>query len=253
MSDLPAPLTVAAAQPELRPGDLAFNAAAHADAIRAAEARLVVFPELSLTSYALAAPAVSLDDPALAVITEACAATGSVALAGAPIAGPDGVEHIAMIRFDGSGATVVYRKIHPDEAESRRFAAAADPAVMELDGWRLGLAICRDTMMFEHAPATAEFARLAGPGGIDAYVAGSLFTPKGLVRRDKRMPGLARGYRMWVVQSCFAGPGSDFPEVAGASAVWAPDGTVTTRADDRPGRIVKAELHFSGQTAGHAA
>ncbi|WP_030154845.1 carbon-nitrogen hydrolase family protein [Glycomyces sp. NRRL B-16210] len=244
MSDLPDPLTVAAAQPELRPGDLARNAAAHAAAIRAAGARLVVFPELSLTSYALSAPPVPLDDPALAVITLACAETGSVALAGAPIRDADGTEHIAMIRFDASTTTVVYRKIHPDEDEARRFAAASSPTVMTLDGWRLGLAICRDTMMFEHAADTAEHARASGLGGIDAYVAGSLFTPTGLPKRDKRMPQLATGYGMWVVQSCFAGPGSDYPKTVGASAVWAPDGSVAARADDRPGRIVKAELRF---------
>ncbi|THV23532.1 carbon-nitrogen hydrolase family protein [Glycomyces paridis] len=243
MSDFPAPLTVAAAQPLLRPGDVAGNAAAHAVAIREAGARLVVFPELSLTSYTLAAPAVSLDDPALAPITEACTATGSVALAGAPVAS-GGVEHIAMVRFDASGPSVVYRKMHPDEEESRRFAAASSPVVMALDGWRLGLAICRDSMMFEHPASTAEAALRSDTGGIDAYVAGSLFTPAGLARRDKRMPHLATGYRMWVVQSCFAGPGSDYPETAGASAVWAPDGTLAARADDRPGRIAKATLRF---------
>jgi predicted amidohydrolase len=243
MSERPAPLTVAAAQPELRPGDLAFNARAHAEAIRAAEARLVVFPELSLSSYAMAAPSVALDDPELDQIVAACAETGSVALAGVPLREGD-AEFIAMLRIDGSGVEVAYRKMHPDEEEGRRFRAAADPVVLELDGWRLGLAICRDTMMFEHAPATAEFAKRSGLGGIDAYIAGSLYTPTGVVRRDKRMPQLARGYGMWVVQACFAGPGSDFPEVAGASAVWSPDGSVVSRADEEPGRIVKAELRF---------
>ncbi|MFC3491624.1 carbon-nitrogen hydrolase family protein [Glycomyces rhizosphaerae] len=243
MSDRPAPLTVAAAQPELRPGDLPFNAAAHAEAVLASGARLVVFPELSLTSYALAAPAVALDDPELAAIVAACATTGSVALAGAPVKEGD-AEFIAMLRIDGSGVAVAYRKLHPDEEEARRFRAAADPVVMELDGWRLGLAICRDTMMFEHAPATAEFAKRSGIGGIDAYVAGSLFTPLGLPKRDKRMPQLAKGYGMWVVQACFAGPGSDYAETTGNSAIWAPDGTVAVRADEHPGRIVKAELRF---------
>jgi predicted amidohydrolase len=237
------PLTVAAAQPDLRPGDLAFNARAHAEAVRSAEARLVVFPELSLSSYAMAAPSVAVDDPALEWIVEACAETGSVALAGAPLR-EGGAEFIAMLRIDGSGVAVAYRKMHPDEEEARRFRAACDPVVLELDGWRLGLAICRDTMMFEHAPATAEFAKRSGIGGIDAYVAGSLYTPQGLVRRDKRMPQLARGYGMWVVQACFAGPGSDYPDAVGNSAVWAPDGTIAARADEQPGRIVKAELRF---------
>ncbi len=244
MSEIPAPLTVAAAQPELRPGDLEFNAAAHAEAIRRAGARLVVFPELSLTSYALASATVALDDPSLDAIVAACDATGSVALAGAPLKENDGIERIAMVRFDGSGVEVVYRKMHPDEEEGRRFAAAPDPAVMELDGWRLGLAICRDSMMFAHAADTAEFAHGSGLGGIDAYVAGSLFRPQRIAQRDKRMRYLATGYGMWVVQACFAGPGSDFAETSGDSAIWAPDGTVAARADEQPGRIVKAELRF---------
>jgi len=244
MSDYPEPLTVAAAQPELRPGDLAFNAAAHAAAIREAGARLVVFPELSLTSYDLAASVMSIEDPILADIVEACAATGSVALAGAPIKEGD-AEYIAMIRIDGSGAAVVYRKMYPTDNEARRFAAATEPVVMELDGWRLGLAICRDTMVFEHAPQTAGLPRRSGRGGIDAYVAGALYTPKGLPKRDRRMPQLARGYRMWVVQACFAGPGSDFSETAGNSAIWAPDGQVAARADEAPGRIIRTELHFT--------
>lgn len=243
MSDLPAPLTVAVAQPELRPGDLAFNADAHAEAVLASGARLVVFPELSLTSYALAAPAVALDDPELAAIVEACGTTRSVALAGAPVKEGE-AEFIAMLRIDGAGIEVAYRKMHPTEKEARRFKAASDPVVLELDGWRLGLAICRDTMMFAHAADTAEFAKRSGRGGIDAYVAGSLYTPQGLPKRDKRMPQLAQGYGMWVVQACFAGPGSDFPETAGSSAIWAPDGTIAVRADERPGRIVKAELRF---------
>ena len=242
MSERPAPLTVAAAQPELRPGDLAFNARAHAEAIRAAGTRLVVFPELSLSSYAMAAPSVALDDPELDQIVAACAETGSVALAGAPIKEGD-AEYIATLRIDGQGVAVAYRKMHPDEEEGRRFQAATDPVVLELDGWRLGLAICRDTMMFEHAPATAEFAKRSGLGGIDAYIAGALYTPQGLPKRDKRMPQLARGYGIWVVQACAAGPGSDLP-AAGNSAIWSPDGAVAARADEEPGRIVKADLSF---------
>jgi predicted amidohydrolase len=236
-------LTVAAAQPDLRPGELAFNVRAHVEAIRAADARLVVFPELSLSSYSLAAPSVAVDDPALDAITAACAETGTVALAGLPLKEGD-AEFIAALRIDGDGVAVIYRKMHPTENESRRFQAATEPVVMELDGWRLGMAICRDTMMFEHAPGVVEFAKRSGIGGIDAYVAGALYTPNGLVKRDKRMPQLARGYGMWVVQACFAGHGSDYPDAAGHSAVWAPDGTVAARADDRPGRIVRAELRF---------
>ncbi|THV33656.1 carbon-nitrogen hydrolase family protein [Glycomyces buryatensis] len=253
MAEHPAPLSIAAAQPQLRRNDLAYNAAAHAAVIRDAGTRLVVFPELSLTSYALDAPAVSLEDPVFDAIREACTETGSVALVGAPVRETDGVEHIAAIRVDAEGPMVAYRKMYPDESEVRRFTAAADLVVMELDGWRLGMAICRDTGIFEHVAQTAELAKRSGLGGIDAYVAGALFTPKGAGRRDKRMPKLAAAYRMWVVQACFAGLGSDYPVTAGGSGIWAPDGSVAAQADDRPGRIVTALLDFLRSRAATAA
>jgi hypothetical protein len=45
------PLIVAVAQPPCSGYDVAANALAHARAVRAAEARVVVFPEMSLTGY----------------------------------------------------------------------------------------------------------------------------------------------------------------------------------------------------------
>ncbi|MCK5757441.1 MAG: carbon-nitrogen hydrolase family protein, partial [Mycobacterium sp.] len=44
-------LVVAAAQPRVVDDDVDANVASHAESIARAEARLVVFPELSLTGY----------------------------------------------------------------------------------------------------------------------------------------------------------------------------------------------------------
>jgi len=57
------PLRVAAVQPACAARDVAGNAEVHAAAIRAAEAQVVVFPELSLTGYELDASPVAPDDP----------------------------------------------------------------------------------------------------------------------------------------------------------------------------------------------
>jgi predicted amidohydrolase len=75
-------LKVAAVQPACAAHDVAANAATHARTVRSAGARVVVFPELSLTGYELDAQAVALDDIALAPLVEACAATGALALVG---------------------------------------------------------------------------------------------------------------------------------------------------------------------------
>src|ERR1700709_1745424 len=146
-------LTIAVAQPVCRAHDVAANAHAHAAAIRAADARVVVFPELSLTGYEMDAEPLTVDDVRLVPITEACAASGSVALVGAPVAAP-ARPHIAQLRFDGSTTTIAYRKMNLASEESR-FIPGPVPAVIDVDGWRLGLGICRDTGLAEHALQTA--------------------------------------------------------------------------------------------------
>jgi predicted amidohydrolase len=231
-----APLTVAAAQPACVAGDVPANAGAHADAIRAARARLVVFPELSLTGYELDAPPV--DAAALAPIVEACAAAGTVALVGAPVADPR--LHIAMLRVDGAGVRVAYRKGWLGGAEPARFAAGDGPVVLAVDGWRVGLGICKDTGVFQHVAGIAAL-------DVDLYAAGLVHRPEELPEQEARGVVIARACRAHVVFASFAGATGDvFTETAGCSAIWSPDGRAVARAGAEPGGLVRATLTRPG-------
>ena len=137
----------------------------HARAVVGARARLVVFPELSLTGYELDAALVEPGDAALDPIVAACAATGSTALVGAPVPGPGGRAYIAMLEVSPAGVAVLYRKQWIGGDEAVRFSPGDEPTVFEVDGWRLGVGICRDTGIGEHVERMAEL-------DIDAYVAG---------------------------------------------------------------------------------
>ncbi len=196
---MPEPLTIAVAQPACRSYDVAANAPTHAATVRAAGARVVVFPELSLTGYELDAPAIAVEDPRLSPIVEACAETGSLALVGAPVAGTAGRSHIAMLAVDGAGARVAFRKVWLGGDEPGRFSPGAGPAVLEVDGWRLGLAICKDTGVPQHASDTAAL-------GIDAYVAGTCESADDAARQDERARRIATDHRVWVALASFAGP-----------------------------------------------
>jgi len=229
------PLTIAVAQPALVPEDVTANAETHAATIQAAGADVVVFPELSLTGYELAAPPVSADDPALDPVVEACAATGAVALAGGPVRDADGRELIATFAIDGQGATVAYRKMWLHEPEPERFVPGEKPAVIDVRGWRLGLAICMDTGVPDHARLTAD-------AGMDAYVASTLFSPAGAVQRDHRMAGIAADHGVWVAAASFAGPSSHYPETSGGSGIWSPDGSLVVQAGPETGAVVTARL-----------
>jgi predicted amidohydrolase len=240
------PLTVAVAQPPCAAYDVAANAAAHAAAVRAAHARVVVFPELSLTGYELDAPPVSPGDARLAPLISACAETGTLALAGAPVAGDqvtsdqaagaDGRVYIAVLAVSGAGVTVAYRKMWLGAEEARRFTPGPAPAALDVHNWRLGLAVCKDTGVPQHAADTAAL-------GIGAYLAGTVKSAEEAALQDERARRIAIGHRVWVAVASFAGStGGGYSRAAGRSAIWTPEGEPAARAGDGPGAIASATL-----------
>ncbi|MEV4508253.1 carbon-nitrogen hydrolase family protein [Dactylosporangium sp. NPDC049525] len=225
------PLTVAVAQPVCVPYDVVANAAAHAAVVRAAGARVVVFPELSLTGYELDADPVPIDHPGLAPLVAACQETGTLALAGAPVDGPC----IGILAIDGR-VGVAYRKLYLGASEQRRFRPGPEPAVVTVDGWRLGLAVCKDTSVPEHQARTAAL-------GIDGYVAGTLMFDEETGEQDDRGARIAAAHGVWVAFASFAGPtGDGYDRTAGHSAIWSPDGAVVARAGAEPGTFVTATM-----------
>ncbi|MGW7101870.1 carbon-nitrogen hydrolase family protein [Streptomyces sp. NPDC054838] len=222
-------LSIAVAQPRCAAHDVAANAVAHAEAVRAADARVVVFPEMSLTGYELAATPVSPDDDRLAPIVAACAETGTLALVGAPVPGP----RIGVLAVDGAGARVAYAKVHLHGSESARFVPG-EPAVIEVDGWRLGLAVCRDTGIPEHAAKTAAL-------GIDGYLAGVVHADHEAGLHGERARRVAADHGVWVATAAFAGPtGGGFDHTSGRSGIWSADGELVAEAGAAPDGIARA-------------
>ncbi len=222
-------LSIAAAQPSCVAHDVAANAVAHAAAVRAVQARVVVFPELSLTGYELDAEPIAADDERLAPIVTACAETGTLALVGAPTPGP----RIGVLAVAGDGAREVYGKVHLHGSEAVRFRPGV-PVVLEVDGWRLGLAVCRDTGLPEHAAATAAF-------GMDGYVAGVVHHHHEGAVAGERARRVAADHGVWVVTAAFAGPtGSGFDRTCGRSGIWSADGRLVAEAGAGPDEVVRA-------------
>jgi predicted amidohydrolase len=231
-------LIVAVAQPPCAPHDVAGNARAHAEAVRDTRARVVVFPELSLTGYELDAAPVDPADPRLAPLTEACAETGTIALAGAPVAEGQAT-YIAVLALDGTRVTVAYRKMWLGDEEAARFSPGPEPAKIAVDGWRLGLAVCRDTGVPRHAAGTAAL-------GIDAYLAGTVKHAEEAALQHERARRIAAGHRLWVAVASFAGPtGGGYDETAGRSGIWGPAGTLITGTGSGSGEATTATFDKS--------
>lgn len=227
--------SIAAVQPVCVARDVGTNVLAHAEAVLDAGTRLVVFPELSLTGYELDAPALSSSAARLTPIVDACRATDSIALVGAPIE-QNGHAYIAALRIDGSGVHVAYRKTHLGRDELRRFVRGDGPTVMEVDGRRAGIGICKDTGMDEHINGVADL-------GVDLYVAGLVHHAEELAEQDRRGRRIALRCGAPVVFASFAGPtGGGFEITAGTSSAWARDGTQVARASADPGDLVRLTI-----------
>ena len=159
-----------------------------------------------------------------------------MALVGAPVDGAPGEDHIAMLAVDGTGARVAYRKMWLGSDETARFSAGIAPAVLALDGWRLGLAICKDAGVAQHWADTAAL-------GIDAYVAGGVKAPDESAVQDERARRVATEKGIWVAVASGAGSnGGGYDPAAGRSGIWAADGSVVAQAGAEPGEIARATL-----------
>ncbi|MCP9271563.1 carbon-nitrogen hydrolase family protein [Mycolicibacterium arenosum] len=231
-------LVVAAVQPIVIDGDVDGNVASHVEAITRADARLVVFPEMSLTGYRLDSTPVDIAGSGMAPLVRVCARTNSVALVGAPVE-VSGGRFIAMVRIDGDGASVAYCKTFLHGTEDRCFEPGLGPRVIEVDGWRIGMGICRDTGTEEHVRGTAEL-------GVDVYACGVVNDQTELAEQQRRGRSIAMACQAPVVMASFAGPtGGGFVRTAGRSAIWSADAEVLVEADDRPGDFVCATLRRS--------
>ena len=136
-------MLVAAAQLTPVPGDVEANVAAHVGLVGAAAdrgARLVAFPELSLTGYELdriaAEPQLTLarDDARLAPLRQVTADTGVTAVVGLPMPAAGGGRQLCALALRGGRETVRYAKTFLHDVEAEVFAAGDGPAVLELDG-----------------------------------------------------------------------------------------------------------------------
>lgn len=222
-----------------RPRDLAGNVMYHASAVLGAAARLVVFPELSLTGYGFDAPVVDPRSPALAPLVDACKESGTTALVGAPIRvgkGPSAGRGIGVLAVDGTGVRPAYVKMHLGAKEVTRFVPGRAPVILDIAGWRVGIGVCKDSRETSHLAETAAL-------GIDLYVAGHVHSPSEAAAVDSRAARIRDRYAVPVAFAEFAGgTGGGYTDTSGGSTIWDVNGRVLARCGTRPGDMAVAVL-----------
>jgi predicted amidohydrolase len=240
-------LTVSAVQYLALEGGIALNAPEHVRLIEDADshgARLVLFPELSLTGYNL--PLLRdgdrpggdqwlvPGDVRLDPVREICRRTGITAVVGAAYREADGTPRLAALALHPNGDADVGFKTHLHGDEDSLFAAGPGPAVLDVDGWKIALAICFDAAHPGHSGTAAD-------AGADVYAVSALYTEGEGHRLGLHLGARAMDNRIYAVLANLGGRTPLGPS-CGLSGFWGPDGLPMQHASGTGTEVVTAVL-----------
>ncbi len=226
-------LRIALAQPDVLVGDVAGNTRLVLECMQHAEAQqaqLLLLPELAICGYP---PEDLLFHKGLRKqVAEGLetirAASGSVAvMLGYPEYVGEVIYNSAAVFRDGELLANYRKHCLPNYLvfdEKRYFAPGTEPVVVELDGWRLGLAICED--IWEPAPVAA-----AADAGAELVVSinGSPFRAGKQAEREEVLARRAAETGLPMVYQNLVG-GQDELVFDGGCCVVAADGRTCLRA-----------------------
>lgn len=236
--------SLAAAQTTPRRGDVDANLEGHIRLIHAAaegQARVLVFPELSLTGYELDLAddlAFSENDPRLTPLIELASSYNMTLIVGAPVRIEPRL-HIGAFILSPDRSVDLYTKHRlgaflPDAspgsivppAEATMFQPGHRNPLVRFDGNTAAVAVCADIGRPSHAKEAAD-------RGARNYLASMFVIPTDLEQESARLREYAVRHSMAVVFANFGGPTGGLPS-AGSSAILSEKGELL------------AQLHATG-------
>lgn len=241
-------MKISIAQTRSKKGDIPKNIERHLRfTALAAEygAAVIVFPELSLTSYEpelAEALATTVSDHRLNDLQKASDDNGITICAGMPTHHEEG-NRISMVIFSPNEPRHVYSKqmLHSDELPY--FTQGQGQLVLDVGNSRIAPAICYESLQPEHATTAVK-------AGVTIYMASVAKSANGVAKAFAHYPQIAKQHNMAVVMSNSIGPSDNFIGV-GQSSAWTADGTLAGQLDaDSEGILLfdtatgKAEAYY---------
>ncbi|WP_253469221.1 carbon-nitrogen hydrolase family protein [Paenarthrobacter sp. A20] len=212
------------------------NVAAHVALVEQAHARgarLVLFPELSLTGYELGvlegtgpsgrpSPWLSDGDTRLQPLRDVCARTQTTAIIGAAWREADQTPRLASLIIGPDGTVKAVFKTHLHGAERELFVRGSGPGIVDIDGWRVALAVCADAAYPTHAGAAAE-------AKADVYAVSALYSSGDELRLGLHMGARSMDHRIFGLLANLGGQ-TPLGASCGLSGAWGPDGAALAQA-----------------------
>lgn len=228
------PLRIATAQAQPVPGNIEENVAKVVELINTAaddNVQLVLFPEKFLSGYE---PSLIQSDPQnyaiaktdhrLDPIFEACRRRKIAAIVGAATHDAGKLFISSLVFSEKEGLITQYHKQYLFGGETDIYTQGDTDCIIDIRGWRLGLAICYDSGFPEHA-------RLMALNGCHAYLVSALFSKEvGYHESRVWMPARALDNTMYVLMSNHIGSTGSW-NACGKSGVWDPFGRLLAEAN----------------------
>jgi predicted amidohydrolase len=218
-------MILCAAQIQSKNGDLAGNIQKHVRCINQAVdngADLILFPELSLTSYepmtAHRYP-LSADTNSLQVFQEVADQKGITICVGAPSEEREGL-NISMFIYRPKKTSLSYSKQFLHEDEKLYFTEGSGPIQFGLGPYYMAPAICYESLLEDHAKQFSD-------SNLSVYLASVSKPENGVKKAKNHYPIVAKKYGFAVLMSNAIGP-ADNLLAAGQSAYWNKNGDLLT-------------------------
>ncbi len=211
-------------------GDILKNIDSHKNFIAAAitnKAKLVIFPELSLTGYEpkLAKQLATTPQDDRFEVFQKISNEASITIGvGIPIKSAFGV-CIGMVIFQPNVAPRVYSKkyLHPDEEPY--FISGENFPCLEIEYNKVAIAICYELSIPEHSEN-------AFKNGAQIYIASVAKSAGGVENASQTLASIAKKYMAPVLMANNIGYCDDF-ESAGYTSAWNDKGMLLKRLDDK--------------------
>jgi predicted amidohydrolase len=225
-------------------GDVKANVEEHIRLVRHAAvegAKVIVFPELSLTGYELTLGnelAFTEDDPRLSSLLDLAASQGTTLVVGAPVR-VGTLLHIGAFILSSDRRIGLYTKhrlgAFPPSAtcdscdgtvpppETTAFQPGDRNPLIQIEGYIAAVAVCADIGRPAHP-------QLAAERGANTYLASMFVIPSDFEGEVSKLSRYAAQYHMMTALANFGGPSGGLKS-AGRSSIWSDAGELLVQLD----------------------